>query len=52
MARSSFVHLSLDTSGELINYFISSVAKLWESVNIFVSVVEVFTPSMAKSLVP
>ena len=41
MARWNFGHLSLDASGELINYFRSSVTENWDSINIFVSVVEV-----------
>ena len=52
MYRWSFVHISLDSSGALIKYFGSSVSKIWDSINIFMSIVEVLIKTMAKLLVP
>ena len=51
MAKSIFGHLYFDVIGSLIKYFRNSVAELWDSINIFVRVVEVLAPSMDKSLV-
>ena len=51
MARWSFWYLRLDTSGSLIKYFRSSVAELWDSINIFVSIVELLITMVAKYLV-
>ena len=52
MAMWSFGNLSLDESWALIKHFRISVAKLWDSINIFLSVVEVIITRMANYLVP
>ena len=50
--QQEFGNLSMDVSGALIKYFRSIVAELWDSINIFVIVVEVLITRMAKLLVP
>ena len=52
MAKWIFVHSILDAIGSFIKYFLISVAELWDSINIFVRVLEVFITRMTKSLVP
>ena len=51
MDRGVLLHLRLDANGGFIYYFRSSFSELWDSVNIFVSVVEVIIIRMAKLLV-
>ena len=52
IARWSFGHPSLGASEALTKYFRSSVAEIWNSINIFVVVVEALITRMDKLVVP
>ena len=51
MDRWILVRLNLDASEALIKYFRSSVAEIWDSINIFVKIIKVLITIMADLVV-